>query len=130
MPFDTQKAEINAWRYVLSAAQDHGDRERLAGAVRHCDGNIPDFVRAELADFLVIANVPRAPKSKWRGRRATPARRFADQVRILFNERYSGSGSPRRSRMDVYKDIAKVVPLSSETIRDIVERRKQFRGDS
>lgn len=124
--FDIKKAEENAWRYVLKEAQENGDRKRLAGALVNCDGHVPEFVRKELAGFIEVAKIPKGVKSAWTNRIASRGRRYADQIRILFNDLISSG----HTKTKAYEELAKMAPLSIETIRDIVERRKTFRGDS
>jgi len=124
--FDIKKFEEIAWRKVLAAAQCHGDRLLLAGALRNCDGRIPKFVRSELADLVEKANIPKSQKSKWSSRRATPARRYAEQIRM----QYAANKRQLRTKKENLALLAKMAPaLSVETIRDIVEMRKTFRGD-
>lgn len=117
MPAEKETLSNRLWRQALEKAAT-GDRKQLCMFLRLSgDIPVPLQVRKVLAD-VIEGNV------KWKTRASTRAQREQHEIREIYQSILKAGHTAKVARQYLSKECN----ISEETIRDIVERRKTFRG--
>lgn len=102
------------WEQALDEASKNGCREILSLMLRSSIP-VPAAIRVALADLI-------EGKSKWPKKTTTPAQRYRFVIELEYEPLKKKLGSATRAR----EHLAKKYPVATDTIRDIIEKKKTF----